>query len=75
MKTEVKHFKQCNYFNSLKGNLIVVSTGRVKGERFEGVIIYDNDSETNVAPYHSNEFMMNKFELVDKENIKVSFND
>lgn len=75
MKTELKHFKQCNYFRSLKGNLLVVSTGRVKGERFEGIILNADESKTNKAPYHSNEFLMSVFEFVDKSNVKVIFND
>lgn len=41
MKADLKHFKGCNYFRSLKGNLLFVSTGRVKESegRFEGLIL------------------------------------
>ena len=74
MKTEAKHFKQCNYFRSLKGNLIVVSTGRVKGDRFEGIILNADESMTNSAPFHSNDFMMNKFEVLKKDEVKLVFN-
>ena len=77
MKTELKHFKGCNYFRSLKGNLLVVSTGRVKESegRFEGVILNADESEHNTAPYHSNDFRMDKFEIVDKNEVKVHYHE
>jgi len=73
MKTEKKHFKQVNFFRSLRGNLIVVSNGRVKGEEFEGIILYADESETNSELHFSPHFKMEKFELLKKSDVRVSF--
>jgi hypothetical protein len=69
---EEKHFKKPNFFKSKVRDLVVVSTGREKGEYFEGIILNADKSETNGKLDRSNNYRKTSFDLLDIDDVVVT---